>query len=204
MYVPLHGRSARARLLVVPVMFLATLMVVSCSKDSRRSGEEVEARPYIEVGFAAPAFAQEDCQGNMIELEEYVKDYKVLLLDFWATWCGPCIAELPNVLAVFEEYKDQGFGILGISLDEAPDPDNPAAKQKTAEQVRAFMDGMEMDWPTTYDGLWWNNAVSRHYRVNSIPATFLLDSEGKIRYMNVRGKALGEAVKAMLEEAGGQ
>lgn len=172
--------------------------------EFRLADEEVEARPYIEVGFAAPAFAQEDCRGNMIELEEYVKDYKVLLLDFWATWCGPCIEELPNVLAVFEEYKDQGFGVLGISLDLAPDPENPAEFQKSAEQVRAFMDEMEMDWPTTYDGLYWNNAVSRIYRVSGIPATFLLDSEGKIRYKNVRGEALGEAVKAMLEEAGGR
>jgi len=168
------------------------------------AAEEVEPRLYIEVGHTAPSFAQEDCRGNMIELEEYVKDYKVVLLDFWATWCGPCIAELPNVLAVFEEYRDQGFGVLGVSLDLAPDPDNPAEFQKTAEQVRAFMDEMEMDWPTTYDGLYWNNAVSRYYRVNSIPATFLLDSEGKIHYVNVRGEALGEAVKAMLEEAGGQ
>ncbi len=170
--------------------------------EFRLSEEEAEPRPYIEVGYASPAFAQEDCQGNMIELGEYVKDYKVLLLDFWATWCGPCIAELPNVLAVFEEYRDQGFGVLGISLDLAPDPDNPAPFQKTAEQVRAFMDEMEMDWPTTYDGLYWSNAVADIYRVNGIPATFLLDSEGIIRYKNVRGDALGEAVKAMLEGEG--
>ncbi|MFC1545718.1 TlpA family protein disulfide reductase [Gemmatimonadota bacterium] len=165
---------------------------------------EVEPRPYIEVGYTAPDFAQEDCLGNMINLKEYIKDYKVVLLDFWATWCGPCIAELPNVLAVFEEYGDQGFGVLGVSLDLAPDPENPAEFQKTAEQVRAFMDEEGMDWPTTYDGLYWNNAVSTQYRVNGIPATFLLDSEGKIHYMDLRGEALGEAVKAMLEEAGGE
>ncbi|MFC1539959.1 TlpA family protein disulfide reductase [Gemmatimonadota bacterium] len=170
--------------------------------EFRLSDEEVEPKPYIEVGYAAPAFAQEDCEGNMIELEEYVKDYEVLLLDFWATWCGPCLEELPNVLAVFEEYRDQGFGVLGISLDLAPDPDDPQDGQMTAEQVRAFMDERGMDWPTTYDGLYWSNAVADIYRVNGIPATFLLDSEGIIRYKNVRGEALGEAVRAMLEGEG--
>ncbi|MFC1529081.1 peroxiredoxin family protein, partial [Gemmatimonadota bacterium] len=121
---------------------------------------------------------------------------------FWATWCGPCLEELPNVLAVFEEYRDQGFGVLGISLDLAPDPDDPQDGQMTAEQVRAFMDERGMDWPTTYDGLYWSNAVADIYRVNGIPATFLLDSEGIIRYKNVRGEALGEAVRAMLEGEG--
>lgn len=168
----------------------------------RLSEVEGETRTYIEVGYEAPDFSQEDCRGNMINLKEYLKDHEVLLLDFWATWCGPCISELPHVIPVYEKYKDRGFGILSISLDLAPDAENPTEWQKTREEVRAFMDEQGMEWPSTYDGLYWRNAVSQQYRINSIPATLLLDSDGIIRYKDLRGGALEEAVKDMLEGSG--
>jgi thiol-disulfide isomerase/thioredoxin len=167
----------------------------------RRSEEEVEPKVYIAVGYKAPEFSQADCRGNEISLEAFLKEHKVVLLDFWATWCGPCIAELPNVIAVYEEYNERGLGILGISLDLAPDPDEPQEGQKSREQVREFMDENGMPWPSTYDGLYWQNAVSNQYRINSIPATLLLDGDGVIRYMNVRGDALKSAVKELIEEA---
>jgi len=166
----------------------------------RVSAEKVDPKPYIAAGYPAPDFSQEDCRGNMITLSEYLQDYEVVLLDFWATWCGPCLAELPNVLDAWEEFADQGLGILGVSLDLAPDPDDPQEWHKSAEQVRAFMDDRGMPWPTTYDGLYWNNAVSNLYRVSGIPATFLIDSEGMIRYVNARGERLAPAIREILED----
>jgi peroxiredoxin len=167
----------------------------------RLSEEKAELKPYIEVGHTAPDFSQEDCRGNEIRLEDFLKDHSVVLLDFWATWCGPCIAELPNVIAVYEEFSSRGLGILGISLDMAPDPENPSEAMKTREQVREFMDENNMPWPSTYDGLYWQNAVARRYRINAIPATLLLDGEGTIRFKNVRGQSLMEAVRELIEEA---
>ncbi len=167
----------------------------------RRSDEEVEPKVYIAVGYKAPEFSQADCRGNEISLSAFLKEHKVVLLDFWATWCGPCIAELPNVIAVYEEYGERGLGVLGISLDQAPDSEQPKDFQKTREQVREFMDENNMPWSSTYDGLYWSNTVSDQYRINSIPATLLLDSDGMIRYTNVRGDALKSAVRELIEEA---
>ncbi len=181
-------------------LFLILLLAATAGCAQKNAGEEgVEG---FEIGNTAPDFSQDDSRGNTISLKEYLKDYDVLLVDFWATWCGPCIAEIPNVKAVYEKYSDQGFGILGVSLDLAPDAGNPQQGQKTAEDVRAFMDELGMSWTTTYDGLWWRNAVVEQYQINSIPATLLLDSEGVIRYKNLRGGELERAVKKMLKGSG--
>ena len=167
----------------------------------RLSDVEVEPKIYIAVGYEAPDFIQEDCRGNVINLHEFLGEHKVVLLDFWAIWCGPCITEIPNVRAVYEEYSGRGFGILGISLDKAPDPENPNEAEKTREQVREFMDENGMPWPSTYDGLYWENAVSNQYRIRAIPTTLLLDGEGIIRFKNVRGERLESAVRELIEEA---
>ena len=170
----------------------------------RLSDEQVEPKIFIAVGYEAPEFSQADCLGNEISLGAFLKEHKVVLLDFWATWCGPCIDELPNVIAVYEEYSERGLGILGISLDQAPDSEQPRDLQKTREQVRKFMDEYNMPWSSTYDGLYWSNAVSTQYRINAIPTTLLLDGDGVVRFMNVRGEGLKSAVKELIEEAEGK
>ena len=125
---------------------------------------------------------------------------KVVLVDFWATWCGPCVQEIPNVVAVYGQYHPQGFEIVGISFDQAPDAAKPAKRQKTAEQVLAFTKEHGMPWPQFYDGSYWQNPYGRKYGIRGIPAMFLLDKNGMVVSTNARGPKLEQEVKRLLAE----
>jgi thiol-disulfide isomerase/thioredoxin len=131
-----------------------------------------------------------DLQGNALSIEKFKG--KVLLIDFWATWCGPCIAELPNVVAAYKKHHDKGFEILGISLDN---------EDKTKlDKFLASHAGMT--WPQFYDGKGWKNEIAQLYGVKSIPATYLLDQNGKVYRTGLRGKALERAVQKLLAKGG--
>ena len=140
-----------------------------------------------------------DFQGKKLEVtlgqEQWLTEKKdltgqVLVLDFWATWCGPCIRELPNVIEAYDKYKEDGFEIVGISLD-----DDPA-------KVRAFSRQRSTAWPMVADGKGWKAEVGQLYRVRSIPAMWLVDGDtGKILATSdtLRGDgALEQAIQAAL------
>ena len=113
---------------------------------------------------------------------------KVLLIDFWATWCGPCVAEMPNVKQVYAKFHPKGFEIVGISLDQS------------REKLDQYVKTNEIVWPQYFDGKWWNNDVAVRYGVKSIPTTILVDRAGKIRFKSLRGKQLEAAVEKLLAE----
>ena len=107
---------------------------------------------------------------------------KIVLVDFWATWCGPCVGELPNVLKTYEKYHAKGFEIVGVSLDSDKD------------KLTSFIKAKNMTWQQFFDGGGWKNKVSTQYTVHSIPATYLIGKDGKLLAKNLRGPALEEAV----------
>ena len=123
---------------------------------------------------------------------------KVVLIDFWATWCGPCLQELPNVKAVYQKYHEKGFEIAGISFDQAHDAAKPAKRQKNATELKDFLAKNEMPWPQYFDGTYWNNPFGKKYGIRGIPAMFLLDKQGRLVSTNARGPKLEREVKRLL------
>lgn len=114
---------------------------------------------------------------------------KVVLIDFWAMWCGPCIEELPNLRATYEKYHAQGFEIIGISLDG----------ENSADRLTKFVEKERMPWPQHYDGLAWKSPLAVQYAITGIPAMLLLDREGRLVSTRARGRELERLVRLHLE-----
>jgi peroxiredoxin len=141
----------------------------------------------VAVGQKAPDFTMNDPEGNPVSLYSKIGS-KLLLVDFWAAWCGPCRRENPNVVKVYSAYNKKGFDVFGVSLD-----------QKKEDWLKAIADD-KLTWTHVSDLQYWNNAAARMYAVNSIPANFLLDENGVIIGRNLREDALFDKVKEVLGE----
>lgn len=131
-------------------------------------------------------FKTKDTKEKDFSFKQY--EGKVVLLDFWASWCQPCKIEMPNVIDVYNKYHSKGFEIVGVSLDKDLDAMNEYIKEN------------KMTWRQIADGEGWNSEFAIFYNIKSIPATFLIDRNGVIRYTNLRGEELEKAVEELIKE----
>ncbi|MFZ2898824.1 MAG: TlpA disulfide reductase family protein [Saprospiraceae bacterium] len=158
-----------------------------------------QASELIKVGQPAPDISLPSPEGKTYTLSDLKG--KVVLLDFWAAWCGPCRRENPNVVKVYEKYKDKGFTVFSVSLDGLGQRELANAKgnvdQLMQQQKQRWVEAIQKDglpWPYHVSDLKkWDCAPARLYGVNSIPRTFLIDREGKIAATNLRGAQAIEA-----------
>lgn len=150
--------------------------------------EQLEVAKKVSIGAIAPEFTQNDTAGNPVSLASFRGKY--VLLDFWASWCGPCRQENPNIVAAYNEYKDKNFTVLGISLDRPNDRE---------KWLKAIADD-KLAWTQVSDLKFWENEVARQYGIRSIPQSYLLDPEGRIVATNLRGQALHEKLAELLND----
>lgn len=140
----------------------------------------------VAIGQIAPDFEQNDPDGNPVKLSEIYAKNAYTLIDFWAAWCGPCRMENPNIVAVYNDYKDKGFSVFGVSLDRSKE-----------DWLKAIEDD-KLTWDHVSDLQYWQNAAAALYSVNSIPASFLVDREGRIVAKNLRDEALRAKIAELL------
>ncbi len=149
--------------------------------------EKVEIAKKTAIGKLAMDFTQNDTAGIPVKLSAFRGRY--LLVDFWASWCGPCRVENPHVVEAYHKFKDKGFHILGISLDR------PGEKDKWLKAIHED----KLAWTQVSDLNFWKNAVAVQYGIMSIPSNLLLDQEGKIIAKNLRGDELTKKLEEVLK-----
>lgn len=158
------------------------------SKENiQRIVKQLEAMEAVAVGKNFIDFTMKNPEGEYISLSDFAGKGKYVFVDFWASWCGPCRDEMPNVVNAYKKYKNKGFEIVGVSLD-----------QDEAKWIQGIKD-LNMTWPQMSDLKLWESEVVGLYGIRGIPHTILLDKEGKIIAKDLRGDKLDEKLAELLD-----
>lgn len=157
------------------------------SKSSKSLADRVALLQSIAIGKIAPDFTMNDSIGTPVKLSDVYAKHEFTLVDFWASWCGPCRKENPNVVAVWKEFNTKGFHVIGVSCD--------SDKDKWLKAIAAD----QLTWSHVSDLKGWGNAAAKIYGINSIPANLLLDKTGKIVAKNLHETKLRERMSELLK-----
>jgi thiol-disulfide isomerase/thioredoxin len=149
--------------------------------------QSLEASAKTAEGATIPDFSQPAPDGTSLSIMSEVSQHRITIIDFWASWCGPCRQEIPSVIELYKKYKDKGLGIVGVSLDNDKDAWLTAIKQ------------MNMPWAQMSDLNGWDNAAAKLFNITSIPHTIVVDQQGKILRHGLRGEALANFVAEQLQ-----
>ena len=152
--------------------------------------QRIELNLKTAIGMKAPDFEAPTPDGKTLKMSDVLKNSKVLILDFWASWCKPCRRENPYVVEIYKKYHSKGLEILGVSLDK------PGAREAWLKAIKD--DGLT--WKHVSHLQYWQDPVARLYGVQSIPSTFILDKDGVIRAKNLRREKLEAKIKELLNE----
>jgi peroxiredoxin len=139
------------------------------------------------IGMEAPTFQVSDVNGNLIDLSKYKGS--IVILDFWATWCDPCITEFTKIKSMYQKFKDRGVQFIGVSLDD------------DIEDLRGFVKQEQVEWPQIFDGKRWKGVIPSLYRIQIIPTMLVLDRESKIRYIGSDTENIARIVTTLLSES---
>lgn len=133
------------------------------------------------------SFTMADMDGNQVSVTDEFAKHKLTVIDFWASWCGPCRQEMPSLVKTYNDYKDKGLGIVGVSLDE------------DKEQWSSAVSAMGMTWTQLSDLQGWHNAAAQMYGIQAIPFTIVVDNKGKVLTAGLRGEQLRVFVAQRLD-----